>query len=245
MPADSADLATDATLPSPGAADDAPRRTGRPRTGARPSAGADPVNEILAAASQLFEELGVGGTTMSRIAAAVGLRQSSLYYYFRRKEDLVAALVAQANIGSLALAKDIVAAGGSAPSQVYRFVRDDVIALCALPFDINEIHRMAARDPEGFHAYWEERADIARQVAKMLRRGVKDGSLRTINVRRTALTVMANDEGTQNWYRTGPQGSAGALPAEVATELADLVVAGLLAAGHDLETVRSEVASLD
>ena len=40
---------------------------------------------------------------MSKIAEAVGLRQSSLYYYFSKKEDLVATLMARANVGSLAL----------------------------------------------------------------------------------------------------------------------------------------------
>ena len=28
------------------------------------------------------------------------------------------------------------------------FVKGDVEALCALPFDINEVHRIAARDPD-------------------------------------------------------------------------------------------------
>ena len=34
--------------------------------------------------------------------------------------------------------------------QLYRVIRADVAALCALPYDLNEIHRLAARDPEAF-----------------------------------------------------------------------------------------------
>src|SRR3954471_4133911 len=126
----------------------ASRRTGRPRADTRPVVG-DPTEEILAATARLIGELGVTATTMSRIAKEVGLRQSSLYYYFSRKEEVVATLVARANVLSLELIEGIAADDQTAPVQLYRFVRGDVVALCALPFDINEIHRVAARDPEG------------------------------------------------------------------------------------------------
>ncbi|HKY13403.1 MAG TPA: helix-turn-helix domain-containing protein, partial [Microthrixaceae bacterium] len=58
----------------------------------------DPTDEILATAGRLFAELGVAGTTMSRLASEVGLKQSSLYYYFRNRDEVVAALVSRANV---------------------------------------------------------------------------------------------------------------------------------------------------
>ena len=42
-------------------------------------------------------------TTMAQIASAAGLQQSSLYYYFRSKEEVLAALVAKANVVPLEL----------------------------------------------------------------------------------------------------------------------------------------------
>src|SRR5215207_7689442 len=72
-------------------------RSGRPRAVPRQVEG-DPTDEILAAASRLFGRQGVGGTTMARIAAESGLGPSSLYYYFGRKEEVVVALVARANV---------------------------------------------------------------------------------------------------------------------------------------------------
>ena len=213
--------------------DVAPRRAGRPRADARPVTG-DPTDEILAAASRLIGELGVGGTPMSRIAAEVGLKQSSLYYYFRRKEEILAALVARANVVPLELLATIVAEGGAPAVQVHRFVRADVAALCALPFDINDIHRIAMRDPVEFASYWKERASLERQLAGILRRGIADGSLRKVDPKLTALTVLANDEGAQNWYRLGSRWSA----ASVGANLADLVVGGLLADPAGLSAVR-------
>jgi len=216
------------------------RRTGRPRVATRQFTG-DPVDEILAAASHLFGELGVGGTTMSRIAKEVGLRQSSLYYYFSRKEEIVATLVARANVLSLELIERISAEGGSAPLQLYRFVRGDVIALSALPFDINEIHRVAARDPEGFATYWVERTALERHLSRIIRRGISDGDLRSVHVRRAALTVLSNDEGVQNWYR----GAMSTPSLRVGTEMADLTVGGLLADTTTLDRIREAADAAD
>lgn len=47
--------------------------------------------DILAAAALTFNELGIGGGTLAGIARRVGLATNSVTYYFRRKEDLVAA----------------------------------------------------------------------------------------------------------------------------------------------------------
>ena len=82
----------------------------------------DPTEEILTAASRLFQQLGLESTTMSRLAAEVGLKQSSLYYYFPNRDAVVAELVARANVVPLALIDGIMAGGGSAAANLYRFV---------------------------------------------------------------------------------------------------------------------------
>ncbi|MCU1374751.1 MAG: hypothetical protein JWO68_2037 [Actinomycetia bacterium] len=195
----------------------------------------DPTAEILAAAGRLFGELGVEATTMSRLAAAVGLGQSSLYYYFRSREEVVAALVAEANVVPLALVEGIAAGTDSMASKLHRFVVGDVEALCALPFDINEIHRIAGRDQERFDGYWKERASLERRLTALVKQGTADGQLRRVDPRLTTLTILANDEGTQNWYRLKPRRAR-----EAALALADLTVAGLLAPGHTVDDVRAE-----
>jgi AcrR family transcriptional regulator len=215
---------------TPGPGDAPPRRTGRPRAGGRAATG-DPTDEILAAASRLFGRYGVESTAMSRVAAEVGLQQSSLYYYFRRKEQLVALQVARA----------ISRQGGPPPAQPWRFVRDDVVALCGLPFDINEVHRIAARDPEGFADYWKERAAMERLLSRIVRQGVEEGSLRPVDPRLTTLTLMANDEGVQNWYRRGSRWK----PLAVGRHMADLAVGGLLApTAAPLDEVRAAAEAL-
>jgi AcrR family transcriptional regulator len=224
-----------------GSPDVPPRRRGRPRISPVEGVESDPVEQIVREAGRLFGEQGVAATTMTQLAHAVGLRQSSLYYHFARKEEVVAALVARANVVPLELIRRIERDGGSAPAKLYRYVRADTIALCDLPFDINEIHRIAARDREGFADYWSERRTLERRVARIVRGGVEDGSLRAVDARLTALTLLSNDEGVQNWFRLTSRPS----PRTIGTALAELSVGGLLAPGGDLDSVRAEAEELD
>lgn len=48
---------------------------------------------ILDAAARLFDRRGIGGTTLSDVAASVGLVTNSVTYYYRKKEDLALACV--------------------------------------------------------------------------------------------------------------------------------------------------------
>jgi AcrR family transcriptional regulator len=196
----------------------------------------DPVAEILQVAGELFGEHGVAGTSMTRIAQAAGLRQSSLYYYFSSKEELLAALVDQAGVVPLELLRRVMADGGSPATQLYRFVRGDVTALTRLPLDINEVHRLARHDPDRFPGYWRDREALVRLLAGTIRTGVDEGELREVDARRAALTVLATDEGSQNWYRGRTRPSLDV----VACEVADVAVAGLLAPGASLEAIRDK-----
>lgn len=219
-----------------------PRRTGRPRRRAQ-SASDDPVIDIMAAASTLFGDHGVTGTTMARIAAAAGLQQSSLYYYFRSKDDVLAAILAAANVIPLELVRTVSSEPCSAAVSLYRFVRGDVVALCALPFDINEVHRHADRDRQRFATYWKERRTLQTRLAAIVGKGVKAGQLRDVNTRLAAITVMSNDEAVQNWFRHDTKPIRD--PHAIGRFVADLTVAGLLVDSADLAATRRVSDTLD
>lgn len=51
---------------------------------------ADKREALIASASDLLNEHGIRGTTLSAVAEGVGLAKNSVTYYFRRKEDLAA-----------------------------------------------------------------------------------------------------------------------------------------------------------
>ncbi|KHO21338.1 TetR/AcrR family transcriptional regulator [Mycolicibacterium setense] len=68
---------------------------GRPRVNAQRRHGDTARDEILDAAGELFTTTGYSGTSTRAIAEAVGVRQASLYHYFKTKDDILCALLEQ------------------------------------------------------------------------------------------------------------------------------------------------------
>ncbi len=233
-------------MPSPPRASSARgRRTvGRPR--ANPT-GRDlaPRDEILAAATRLFAEQGVADVTMSEIASRAGLRQASLYYWFRRKEEILAEIVEQVNRVPLEFVLRLEEEAGDPAVQLWRLVHFDVCALCGFPFDINEVHRLSRRAPEAFEVYWRERQALNDAVERLVARGIADGAFRPVDPRLAALVVLSDDEGVQNWHRPvegrrllGREGEDYS-EAEIAAFMADMALRGLLARPDELDSVRA------
>jgi AcrR family transcriptional regulator len=185
------DFWTPATLHSAGRViavtteDRAPRRRGRPRSAGSPTE-ADPREGIVAAASVLFGAHGVEAVTMSQIADRAGLKQSSIYYWFSSKAEILASILERVNRVPLEIVERAQTTEGPVAMRLHRLVREDVLTLCEFPFDINEVHRLALRSPDEFASYWEERERLHAGVEQLLAEGVANGELRDIDVPRPA-----------------------------------------------------------
>jgi len=226
------------------------RRVGRPRKRESAESGVDPKEQILKAAASLFGERGISEVSMLEIAEGSGLAQSSLYYWFRRKESIVAELLEQVNRMPIAFARQLKTEGESPDVQLYRLVSFDVRNVCVFPLEITEVHRVARRDKVAFDIYWKERRELTRTLEKLIEEGVAQGCFRNVDANLCALTIIAQNESVQNWYpRIARAKGRPAMPHEDPTslrydaeEVADFVagqtVASLLADGVSLESVR-------
>lgn len=204
-----------------------PRRRGRPRSSTGEGGVDDPREHIVAVASALFAEHGVEAVTMAQIAEGSGLQQSSIYYWFRSKSDVLASILERVNRIPLAIVEREREAPGPILDRIFRLVREDVLALCAFPFDINEIHRLARRAPEDFAAYWDERDRLDAEVEALIAEGVAAGELRPVDPRLAARSLLAADEAAQNWMR--PTSASTHPPEQVAEHLAEAAVRALRA----------------
>jgi len=70
-------------------------RAGRPRLHNQRRPGTTARDEILDAAGELFTTTGYSRTSTRNIAESVGIRQASLYHYFKTKDDILCALLSQ------------------------------------------------------------------------------------------------------------------------------------------------------
>ncbi len=159
------------------------------------------MDDIVAAAAALFREHGIQAVTMADIAERAGLRQPSLYYYFRSKIDVLGHILDDVNRIPLSIVEQARRTEGPVAVRLFWLIYQDVLALCRFPFDINEVHRLSAGHPLEFERYWVERQRLNDEVEALIGAGVETGELRDIDPRLAALTLLANDEATQNWLR--------------------------------------------
>lgn len=225
---------------------------GRPRVDRRAVEGS-PGDEIISAATRLFAEKGYADTTMSEIARAAGLRQSSLYYWFNRKELVLQAAFA-VNRAPLEFVVRIGTEPGSAGLKLYRLVRFDVRQLCQAPCDVNEVERLAALQPDVFEDFWRDRQALHDWVAQLVQLGGDGGELIESDAQLAALDILSGNEGLPNWFRTQaahrPRSDAEFThPPYDATTVAEhhaaTVLRGLLKRPADLAKLQAKAAGFD
>jgi TetR/AcrR family transcriptional regulator len=173
------------------------RRVGRPRKRLSAESSGEPREQILSAAAALFAARGIGEVSMLEIAEQSGLGQSSLYYWYRRKELIVAELLQQVNRLPLAFAKQLESEGDGADVQLYRLVQFDVRTVCDFPLEITEVHRLSRREKAAFETYWKERRELTATLERLITRGVEAGAFRSVDAYLCALTIIAEDESVQ------------------------------------------------
>jgi AcrR family transcriptional regulator len=212
-----------------------------------------PRDEIVAAATRLFAERGFAQTTMSEIARAAGLQQSSLYYWFRRKELILQATFA-VNRVPLEFIERIGAGSGSPGLKLYRLARFDTRQLCLSPCDVNEVERLASQQPDVFTDYWRDRQRLHNWVVTLVRAGVEEGQFIDVDPELAALGLLSFNEGVQNWFRYQDLGQPGtgsrfAHPPydadEVAAFLASTALRALLRRPSELRRLEAEAAGFD
>src|SRR5206468_1365797 len=90
-----------------------------------------PRDEIIRVAARLFAEQGYAATTMKGIAEAAGLRQPSVYYWFRDKEALLHA-TASVNRFSVDVVAGLTRSPASVPARLYRLLFEHTKHICQL-----------------------------------------------------------------------------------------------------------------
>jgi AcrR family transcriptional regulator len=178
------------------------RPVGRPRlnTGSPADPDASPRDTIIAAATRLFAERGYAETTMSDIAREAGLQQSSLYYWFRRKELILQeALVV--NRAPLEFIGRVGAGSGSPALKLYRLLRYDTRQLALSPIDFNEIERIAENQPEEFIDFWRDYTRLHEWVVSLVRAAIDEDLFIDCHPDETATGLLCFNEGVQKRYR--------------------------------------------
>jgi len=147
--------------------------------------------EVLAAARNLFARYGYRKTTLDDVAAAVGMRKSSLYHYYENKDELFRAAARQMYQEQCESFDSILSRKGSVRarlSALLNLIHDRIEEfrpiLRKLRGELDEFHGLIRADSEEF---FERQVNL---VTRILEEGVERGELRPLPARMLALSLL-------------------------------------------------------
>jgi len=164
----------------------------------RPDVSAERRDQILDAAAAVFARMGVHNARMDDIVAEANLSKGGVYWYFKSKEELVAALVERllalsaANLAQFLeedrpFAAQMVAVGG--------YLAGEIGGIGGLRGVVLEYYALAARDAEVRRRVRGYIDEFIRLFETMLRAAVERGECRDLDPRKTAIALEAMCEG--------------------------------------------------
>ena len=175
------------------------RRRGRPRSDAK--GGTDQAREILDVAVRLFTTNGYQATTMSQIAEEAGYNQSSLYYWYKGKEDLLSAIIADTG-ASLRVATDIALLPDDKLTQLYAVLYADVLMMCSLPCDFYDLETVAQSQTVALREFFTTYQQLTDAIERIIQDGVENGEFIRVDPAHAAVDALALNEGLQHRFRS-------------------------------------------
>ena len=180
---------------------------------------------ILHAAAKMFVERGFYETSLTDIAASLGVTKPTLYYYVSSKDEMLAQIASTALAETEKIFSETSAGARDALDALRLFVRayvrcmDGDFGRCLL----SARHFRLSPEIEGRLRAGFRRIDA--HARELLSRGVRDGSIRATDVRIATFVLYGAINWVPHWYHDG-----GSLAAEEAGEAMFGVLAGGLAA---------------
>jgi AcrR family transcriptional regulator len=192
---------------------------------------------ILFEASNLFARQGYHGTTTREIAAAVGIRQPSLFHHFPSKPAIVRALL-DSDLGSaVQFVEALASADAPAPLRLYRYLRHDVTHLTSSPYNLTGVYVEEVMGDLEFAPSARKRATLHAAVERIVRDGIDEGAFVSVPpelVRESIAGILVR---TLTIY----SGGRGRVPDDLGDEIASFVLRALLVDPSTLSDVRSKV----
>jgi AcrR family transcriptional regulator len=142
-------------------------------------------------AAQLFVENGYAATSTRMIAMAVGVKQSSLYYHFANKEDILAGLLPGTVSPSLGFSRMLARSGEPAHVQLYALTRYDVSLLCTSRWNLAALYGLPELRSDRFAEFRRDRDRLSDAYARRVAAGVRDGTFTVDSAPMAAALVFA------------------------------------------------------
>lgn len=180
---------------------------------------------ILDAAAKLFIERGTGGTSIQDIAESLGLTRTAVYYYFKKKEDILQSLTEEVTLSAERIASLVVERQDLDPvTALHDLVKQHAALVLARPAEFRVVERNENDlAPEHRLAAQTARRSLLQNFRDVIERGIQTGDFRMVDARVAAFSLIGMCNWTAWWFNTeGPLSQE-----QVADSIADLAVSSI------------------
>lgn len=196
---------------------------------------------ILLEASRLFAVRGYRGTSTHDIAAAVGVRQPSLYKHFASKHEIAEELLRRDLTAGIEALERLAADGGGPAVELYRYLQWEVRYVRGTPFDLRSLYLDEILDLPEFEQGRAMNARYSALLRSIIERGVESGEFLDVDV---SFACRVVDAIVLETIRGAADHSA-THAADEPDLAAGFVLRGLLRAPSRLTRVRATARTLD
>lgn len=184
----------------------------------RPDVSAERRDQILNTAEDVFAERGFDEARMDDIAEQSGLSKGAIYWYFKKKDDIIAALLDRVFRRSINAMRAIASEDGTVLERLAHIgeqISRDYQAMSRLMPVALEFYAIALRQRSVRKHLAAMYAEILAILVPLLEEGVRNGELSAIDPRQAATMLIASYEGLGlvwaispkmiDWKTLGPQ----------------------------------------
>ena len=215
------------------------RGVGRPRASQRPVVDSAR-QDILLAAAHLFGQQGFVGTTTHQIAAAVGIRQPSLFSHFKKKEDILRELVETIGAPWLAAIEVLNQRPGRGADRLYELMRTDFRFLLTEPYGVGALMNLPELRTGKFRLRADDfRGRITGLYRSLISQGIEEGDFSVEELDVATNTVFGMGEAIWSWYTPAKAPE----PEAIAEQIADLAMRALLIRPGYLKAIKRRYAT--
>lgn len=155
--------------------------------------------EILAAATAVFAQKGFAGASMDDIVQASGISKGGLYWHFKSKDDLIAAILSQFFNQEMAALDALLQTEGTAPQKLQQLGQQiiaDVSQMSELLTISLEFYALAARSESvrlELQRYFQQYGNT---LATLIQAGIDERAFDpAVSAQQAALNLVAQFEG--------------------------------------------------
>ena len=189
----------------------------------------------MQAAERLFARQGVAGTSLQELADAVGLTRTGIYHYISGKDELLEQLVRGF---TLETAEQLQALAAETDRGAAVRLREGVVAMASRVAAHPQRFRLLLTSEEAFSDALAKQHRKARRatldaLSDLVSQAIGEGTCRPVDPELAAFSLVGVANWVAFWY---PRQRSSASPADLAEQLADIALRGVLSSrGSDAE----------